>query len=146
MVSPSSKKKNSFCGGDVVEIKYLNHFEPPTVMPARTNKHHSKKERRNVDNMLVTRKNAQYLANVLIDQGEVPDLQRVVDMLQKINDHMGNPQRVVLCSNCAKKIGVQHCSGCPDTAHTRYCSRECQTMAWPSHKAHCGARAVVDVE
>ena len=115
-------------------------------MPPRTNKHLSKKQRRNVDDLLVSRKGAHHLINRLIDMGECPDLQRAVGMLQIINNQLGNGQLVVLCSNCAKKIGVKHCSGCPDTAETRYCSRGCQQAAWPSHKPHCGARAVINVE
>ena len=118
-------------------------------MPARTKKHLTKKEQkelRNVEEPVVTRKGAHRLVNILIEQGECKDLPRAVAILQKINDHMGNPQRVVLCSNCAGKIGVKHCSGCPDSPETRYCSRECQKAAWPSHKLLCVGRGVVDVD
>ena len=116
------------------------------AMPARTNKHLSKKQRQEPGEPVITRKAAHNLVNALIEQGDCTDLPRAVAILQKINDHMGKPQRVVLCSNCAGKIGVKRCSGCPDTAEARYCSRECQQAAWPSHKAHCGACEIIDVE
>jgi hypothetical protein len=112
----------------------------------RTNKHIPKKERDDVYEKLVTRKNAQYLVNALIDRGHVPDFQSVVRMLQKINDEMGGGE-VFVCQHCARKIGVRHCSGCARTAETSYCSRECQIAAWPMHKGRCGSNAgVIDVD
>lgn len=112
----------------------------------RTNKHKTggkQKKERDFSNMMVTRKGAQYLTNALIEQGECPGLQRAVDYLQAVNDHVGKGGQVMLCSFCARKIGVQRCSGCRGTANTRYCSKECQLLAWPSHKQSCN---VLDVE
>ncbi len=38
-----------------------------------------------------------------------------------------------LCSFCGLKIGTNRCSRCA----TRYCSRGCQLLAWPSHREGC---------
>lgn len=92
---------------------------------------------------MVSRKNAQHLVNALIERGEVTDLSRAVQVLQKINNHLGKESKVVLCSFCATKIGVHVCSGCRAASETRYCSKICQIAAWPAHKKSCG---IIDVE
>ena len=89
---------------------------------------------------LVSRKNAKYLVNALIIQGSCTDIDRAVRVLQQINDSVGAGGRIVVCNACARMIGVKRCSGCS----TRYCSRECQVAAWPSHKACCGAAKHVE--
>ena len=87
---------------------------------------------------MVTPGNAKHLINALITAGECTDVDRAVRILQTLNDKMGRDRQVVVCSMCAKMIGIKKCSGCPKTA-TRYCSRACQVAAWPSHKASCRA-------
>lgn len=120
----------------------------PTTMPQRrTNKHISQKERaKDQTEKFVSRKNAQYLVNALIDQGSCTDLDRAVKILQKINDQLGKGAPVVVCCHCARKIGVKHCSGCLTTQKASYCSRECQAAAWPTHKDVCGMNTGIDVE
>jgi hypothetical protein len=113
----------------------------------RTNKHKNKQQKqRDLTGALISRHNAAHLLNALVDQGEVPDLQRGIDLLQSWSNHMGKDQLVVLCSHCAKKIGVRICSGCRGSNETRYCSKECQLADWPAHKATCLGHAVVDVD
>lgn len=118
-------------------------------MPARTPKHLTKKQRRTlreIDDPLPTRKEAFRMVNQLIDERAPMYLPHAVEMLQELNDSAGVSRKVVLCFQCAKKIGVRHCSGCPDTPETRYCSKECQLAAWPAHKPFCRGRGVVDVD
>ena len=116
-------------------------------MPARTRKHLTKKERQRLHGpRRPTRKESFYLVNQLIDEHECPNLQYAVEMLQMLNDRMGIPRRVVVCSHCASKIGVRHCSGCPDSPESRYCSQECQKAAWPSHKLLCSRRDVIIID
>jgi MYND finger len=124
-------------------------------MPSHTQKHLTKKERKaqqegqhkckNIENALVNVKDARLLCNALIEQGS-GNLERALNMLQKFNDHLGTGRHIVACSFCAKKVGIHMCSGCPSTSDIRYCSRECQQAAWPSHKTTCSAHVVVDVD
>lgn len=121
-------------------------------MPARTNKHQSKKVRKAQDTgsdknveKLVTLRDARLLCNALIEMGE-GKLDRAMYMLQKINNETGTRREIVACAHCAKKIGINRCSGCPASSKIRYCSRECQTSAWPAHKPCCGVLEVIDVD
>ncbi len=115
-------------------------------MPARKEKHLTKKERKALNSEaepFISIKGAPRLVNALIDMGECAvGLDNAVKMLQKINDHVKNNKTVVLCSHCAQKIGVKRCSRCPRSSPVRYCSRECQVLAWPAHQETCG----VDVD
>ena len=38
------------------------------------------------------------------------------------------------CNKCGQKRELKKCSKC---SYVRYCSRECQTYAWPTHKREC---------
>jgi len=40
----------------------------------------------------------------------------------------------VMCANCSIMFGTKTCSVCEDA---KYCSKECQKMAWPLHKTVC---------
>ncbi len=128
----------------------------------RTRKHLSKKEKffakvnPNVNVIRVPRseldeeplikaKDAPLLINALIETGDTY-VEHAAKVLQNINNQLGNNKMVVICSHCAKKIGIKRCSKCPSTTTIRYCSRECQVWAWPSHKTCCGVQDVVDVE
>ncbi len=121
-------------------------------MQRRTNKHLSKKQRnvelgltKNGEERLVTVKNARLLCNALIDEGS-GDIGRALSMLQQINDQLGIDKTIVTCSHCARKIGIKKCSGCPQNSAIRYCSRDCQLAAWPTHSACCGVAEAVEVE
>ena len=83
---------------------------------------------------MVSRSNTKHLFNIALKQN-ICTVDGAVEILQSINDLLGEGGRIVVCNACAKMIGVKRCSGCS----TRYCSRECQVAAWPSHKACCGA-------
>jgi len=84
--------------------------------------------------------------NELIDQGQVT-LDDAMLCLQLIYVSAEARKTVTPCSFCGKKVGVQQCSGCPKTSDVRFCSRECQTAAWPKHRAVCASkRQVLDVE
>ena len=118
-------------------------------MPARTKKHLTKKERQRLeekDTPRPTRKEAFHIVNQLIDERCTMHLPHAVEMLQEMNDCSGISRKVSLCFQCARKIGVRHCSGCPDSPETRYCSRGCQLAAWPAHKLLCAGRGVIDVD
>ena len=65
--------------------------------------------------------------------------------LQYRNYVCGKKSHAVVCAMCANRIGMKRCSGCPKTSMIRYCSRECQVMAWPSHKAVCGQCDLSDI-
>lgn len=41
------------------------------------------------------------------------------------------------CSECGKSPAGVKLSRCANCWTTRYCSRECQTAAWPAHKTQC---------
>lgn len=79
-----------------------------------------------------------HLLNILIKDGSCKEPERAMLMLQSINEQSNKPRTIVWCSMCAQKIGLHKCSGCPKDSKTRYCSRECQLAAWPSHKTSCG--------
>ncbi|KAI1790657.1 hypothetical protein LXA43DRAFT_1145460 [Ganoderma leucocontextum] len=42
----------------------------------------------------------------------------------------------------AEDVALKQCMGC---TVTRYCSKECQTAAWPSHKYICASRSAIKV-
>lgn len=44
--------------------------------------------------------------------------------------------RVLSCSRCGKPAATKKCSRC---GCARYCGKECQAAAWPSHKGGCVA-------
>jgi hypothetical protein len=79
-----------------------------------------------------------HLVNTRIDMDPSTDLKHAMKLLQTMNEELGIKSSVIICSNCAKKIGVKRCSGCSKTSEIRYCSKECQVAAWPSHKGCCG--------
>ena len=129
------------------------------LMPPRTAKHLTKRERkaRDADSWLnekgeepcITLRGARLLCNILIEKGDA-NLDRAIKVLQGCNDQLKTGKGVVPCSHCAKKIGISQCSGCRSNTELRYCSRECQRAAWPSHKAFCGLNftlsQVIDVD
>ena len=82
-----------------------------------------------------TMKGLRILINALIDDGS-GTLERGMAVLQGINKRLDKPKTLIPCSFCGKKVGLKRCSGCSN--HVRYCSRECQLAAWPTHKAACG--------
>lgn len=90
------------------------------------------------DGPFINFKGAKRLINILIESGECKDPGHAIKILQDISDQMDKKQNVVTCAACAQKVGLHKCSGCPKDSKTRYCSRECQLAAWPSHKTSCG--------
>ena len=85
------------------------------------------------------------MMNDMIDNGDAY-VEHVVQVIQSIYDQLGINKKVVVCSLCAKRIGVKRCSQCPITSMVRYCSRRCQVAAWPEHKTCCGEKKAIDVE
>jgi hypothetical protein len=86
----------------------------------------------------VTFKGLKILANALLEDGSCKDINLAVDFIQEVNKQiMKDKHVVVVCSMCAKKVGMKRCAGCPKDSDTRYCSRECQIYAWPFHKSSC---------
>lgn len=81
-----------------------------------------------------------HLANALIKDGCCEEPERAMLMLQEINAQLDKKRTIVWCATCAQKVGIKQCSGCPKSSKTRYCSRECQVAAWPSHKTSCGRK------
>ena len=79
-----------------------------------------------------------HLINTRIDMDPSTNLQGAMKLLQTTNEEFGISSSITLCSMCVKKIGVKKCSGCSKTSQIRYCSKECQVAAWPSHKGGCG--------
>ncbi len=133
-----------------------------TARMQRTRKHLSKKEKflanANTDfkvtqvlqseldgELLIPVKKTPLLINALIDQGDTY-VEHAVQVMQKLHDQLGNNKQVVICTTCAKKIGVKRCSQCPSTSTIRYCSRQCQVANWQAHKACCGKKEIVNVE
>ena len=92
-----------------------------------------------------TVKGLRIIANALIDNGDAT-LESCMEMLAACNSRLDKKTTITPCSFCAKKLGLQQCSGCSRTDSTRYCSRECQVAAWPLHKALCRSRQTPDVE
>jgi len=41
------------------------------------------------------------------------------------------------CSYCLEQVGKDNLRSCRRCRFTRYCSRQCQVNAWPTHKAAC---------
>ncbi len=120
----------------------------------RSKKHISVRKRDDFHDKYVSRKDAQHMVNAWVDEGKCPDMDAALRVLQDMNFREGKDRDIVLCSHCARKIGVKYCSGCADSqsAWVSYCSTECQAAAWPSHKALCGKpvekedEAAVDVD
>ena len=79
-----------------------------------------------------------HMVNAKVDLDPSTDLQHAMKLLQTMHEGLGIKGSVIVCSNCARKIGVKRCAGCNKTTQIRYCSRECQVAAWPSHKGCCG--------
>lgn len=121
-------------------------------MQRRTKKHQSKRQRNaemglgeNGEEKLVTFKNALLLCNALIETGS-GDIERSISTMQQISDQLGKKKHIVACCYCAKKLGIKKCSACPKDSKVRYCSRNCQLEAWPTHKELCGVLEAEDVE
>jgi len=87
---------------------------------------------------LISVKNVKHLLNALITSGDCTDLDRALKIHQDIMDFALDGKPTILCCVCASKLGVKRCSGCDRSSEARYCSRECQVAAWPTHKAVCG--------
>lgn len=96
---------------------------------------------------LVTLRGARTLSNLLIDEGSTT-LDICMAVLQHCNKQWDKPITLVPCSFCGIKFGVKRCSGCSrtDAEKIRYCSSECQAVAWPVHKTICVSRQTIDVE
>ena len=83
--------------------------------------------------------------NELIDKGQLT-LDDALLALQILYISTDTHRTVTPCSFCGKKLGIEVCSGCSKDCNIRYCSQECQTAAWPKHKAVCASRQVPEVE
>jgi hypothetical protein len=112
----------------------------------RSRKHQSKKQRNGELGLdkdgrepFMTLQGLRSLSNILIEDGS-STLEQCTSILQEMNDKLGRNNQIVTCSHCAKKIGTKKCSGCPKESTLRYCSRDCQLAAWPTHKMCCGTR------
>ena len=79
------------------------------------------------------------LANSLIENGSCTSVDLAIDCLNELNKICMKKTLITLCSMCAGMIGIKKCAGCPKNSEIRYCSRECQVSAWPSHKMSCGS-------
>ena len=108
----------------------------------RTNKHMSKRHRnaelgldKDGCEPFITIEGARTLCNALIADGS-SDLERSIELLQKVNDELGKNKHIIACSQCGKKVGISKCGGCMNSA-IRYCSRGCQLEAWPAHRQSC---------
>ena len=101
------------------------------------NKHKTKQEFE--AEPLISLKDAKSFINLLIgdDRCEEGAIGRAMLLFGEVNKE-SQQILAVLCSNCAKKMGVKKCAGCSKTSQVRYCSKECQVAAWPSHKGSCG--------
>ena len=132
-------------------------------MHRRTNKHSSKRERfddkvtkivkdiksrdlESNEERVMPVKNMKHLLNWRISVDPSVDLGEAVRLLELVNKEYDIHSKVVLCSNCSKKIGVKRCARCLSTSTVRYCSRDCQLAAWPAHRKCCGVIEAVDVE
>ena len=93
-----------------------------------------------LDGPFIDFKGIKRMVNLLIEAGECKDPNHAFKVLQDMRDQTDKKQTVVVCSMCLLKVGIKQCSGCPKNSKTRYCSRECQVAAWPSHKASCGRK------
>jgi hypothetical protein len=74
-----------------------------------------------------------HFVNLQIDLNpaiKISDAVKVLQGLYDLHDYTG----VISICSCKKKLGVKTCSGCMST---KYCSRNCQVAAWPSHKGSC---------
>ena len=119
----------------------------PGMLQHRTNKHKGHKpdketiyiDEKTGDEYL-TIHGVKLLANRLIEDGSCTDLDLAIAYLNGLNSFGKNKTLITLCSMCAGKIGIKKCAGCPKNSEIRYCSRECQVSAWPSHKTSCGSR------
>ena len=94
--------------------------------------------------LCVTLKYVKNKINELIKDDPSSNFEKVFNELKRMGDKMTPPVLVIPCSYCAKMIGVKKCAKCPRSTEIRYCSRECQVAAWPSHKAF--HKVVIDVE
>lgn len=111
----------------------------------RTNKHKVRKVKPdtkpvNSGDEWLTIKQCKLLANVLIEEGSCKDVERILYVLKEWNNTNVSKTCVILCAMCAEKIGIKKCSRCPRNSEIRYCSRECQVAAWPSHRICCDIR------
>ena len=86
----------------------------------------------------LTIQGVKHLANSLIEDGSCTNLDLAMDFLNELNEKLVKKSLIMLCSACAGKIGIKKCAGCPRNSKIRYCSRECQVAAWPTHKLSCG--------
>jgi hypothetical protein len=109
----------------------------------RTNKHQSQRQREAASDgaePVITIKGARVLCNALLDDHTSgATLDRAMRTLQGIHDRLGQGKTlIVACAHCAARVGLKRCARCPRESTLRYCSRECQLAAWPSHKPTCG--------
>lgn len=122
-------------------------------MPRGNRKHLTKKERqallgetRIVDGEpFTTMKGLRVLMNALIDEGKTT-LEHGMEVLEPANAKLDKPRTLMPCWLCGKKLGIKLCSGCTRVDAARYCSRECQIMAWHEHRTICASRQIRDVE
>ena len=122
-------------------------------MPRGNRKHLTKKERqallgetRFVDGEpFANMKGMRIYANMLIDDGKAT-LDSCMEALEPANAMLDKPRTLTPCWFCGKKLGIKLCSGCKRVDAARYCSRECQIMAWHEHRTICASRQIRDVE
>ena len=62
----------------------------------------------------------------------------VAATLKLLRDTFPSPPPETLCATCRAGGKLRRCAGCKAI---RYCSSECQTIAWPAHKPQCRAQA-----
>lgn len=120
----------------MITISQANHSKMSTCRVIKVDP----SELSELDGPFINFKGAKRLVNILIKSGECKDPDHAIKMLQDIGGQMDKKQTVVACSMCAQKVGIKQCSGCPKSSKTRYCSRECQIAAWPSHKTSCNRK------
>ncbi|GLI59464.1 hypothetical protein VaNZ11_001347 [Volvox africanus] len=59
----------------------------------------------------------------------------IQSMLYKAHESNRRPGEQRQCANCGKEGAKKACGGCGGAIN--YCSRECQTAHWPTHKLQC---------
>ncbi len=62
----------------------------------------------------------------------------VAATLKLLRDTFPSPPPETLCATCRAGGKLRRCAGCKAI---RYCSSECQKIAWPAHKPQCRAQA-----
>ncbi len=144
------------CDDRYKQVTFSFHIETRVTrfqssMPRGHSKHLTKKERKSLQadfkdvkgEPVVNIRVLRAMSNALIDKGSAT-LERSMNVLKAINETLDKPITIVPCFFCGKKLGLKRCSGCLDKVY--YCSIQCQTEDWPTHRLVCSSRQIIDVD